>query len=76
MVWKKSQVLVILITADHRLTPPSLQVVEVKPATDRPAKHGGKAQKTAECVVGDETGTILFTARNEQGTFGNNRVYF
>lgn len=25
--------------------------------------------RIAECVVGDETGTIIFTARNEQGIY-------
>ena len=38
------------------------------PEQRRAAKQGGKAQKTVECIVGDETGTILFSARNEQGT--------
>jgi ssDNA-binding replication factor A large subunit len=27
----------------------------------------GQPLKVAECIVGDETGTIVFTARNEQG---------
>jgi hypothetical protein len=44
-----------------------VQVIEVNPIVERAAKQGGKAQKTAECVVGDETGTIVFSARNEQG---------
>ncbi|KAF7150297.1 hypothetical protein RHSIM_Rhsim02G0133700 [Rhododendron simsii] len=29
-------------------------------------KGGGGQARIAECLVGDETGTILFTARNEQ----------
>lgn len=28
-----------------------------------------RQMRIAECLVGDETGTILFTARNEQGIF-------
>lgn len=28
-----------------------------------------RQMKIAECLVGDETGTIIFTARNEQGSF-------
>jgi hypothetical protein len=27
-----------------------------------------KPTKIAECLIGDETGCVLFTARNEQGT--------
>lgn len=46
-----------------------LQVVEVKPVIERAAKQGGKTQKIAECVLGDETGTVIFSARNEQGRF-------
>jgi ssDNA-binding replication factor A large subunit len=46
-----------------------LQVVEVKPVIERAAKQGGKIQKIAECLLGDETGTIIFSARNEQGKF-------
>lgn len=30
-------------------------------------KGGGGQARIAECLIGDETGTILFTARNEQG---------
>lgn len=28
--------------------------------------NNGKTMKVAECTVGDDTGTILFSARNEQ----------
>lgn len=44
------------------LTGPSCQVV-----VDRPRGPKGQPLKVAECIVGDETGTIVFTARNEQG---------
>jgi len=31
-------------------------------------RAGSSASKVAECLVGDETGVIVFAARNEQGT--------
>lgn len=34
----------------------------------RPDGPQVRQMRIAECLVGDETGTILFTARNEQGT--------
>jgi len=46
-----------------------LQVVEVRPVIERAAKQGSKIHKIAECVLGDESGTIIFSARNEQGKF-------
>lgn len=48
--------------------PPASQVMEAKIVVDRPTR-GPKGQplKVAECIVGDETGCIVFTARNEQG---------
>lgn len=33
---------------------------------DKPARGALKPQRVAECTVGDETGCILLTARNEQ----------
>lgn len=33
----------------------------------RAASHRLRNTRIAECLIGDETGTILFTARNEQG---------
>lgn len=47
--------------------PLCLQVVDSKVVVDKPARGPLKPQKVAECTVGDETGTILLTARNEQG---------
>ncbi|CAI0468784.1 unnamed protein product [Linum tenue] len=35
----------------------------------RAASQRLRNTRIAECLVGDETGTILLTARNEQGTF-------
>lgn len=34
----------------------------------RPDGPQVRQMRIAECLVGDESGTILFTARNEQGT--------
>ncbi|KAH7623822.1 hypothetical protein Ndes2526B_g01070 [Nannochloris sp. 'desiccata'] len=50
-------------TSGHTLV---VKVVEVKPVIERAAKQGGKIQKIVECVLGDETGTVIFSARNEQ----------
>ena len=47
--------------------PCCLQVVDAKVVVDKPARGPLKPQKVAECTVGDETGVILLTARNEQG---------
>jgi replication factor A1 len=55
----------------HTLT---VKVVSSAPVVARgrvgggPAAVGGsRPTRIAECLVGDETGAILFTARNEQG---------
>lgn len=32
--------------------------------------------RVAECLIGDETGTIVFTARNEQGMVGNEPFFY
>ena len=41
-----------------------LQVVDAKVVVNKP---GRVPQKIAECTIGDDTGVIVFTARNEQG---------
>lgn len=41
----------------------SAQLVLEKGRPDAPIRQ----MRIAECLVGDETGTILFTARNDQG---------
>lgn len=45
----------------------STTVLSKKPRN--PTFRGAQNQNTkiAECLIGDETGTILFTARNDQG---------
>ena len=45
-----------------------VQVVDAKIVLHRPPNRTGSAGTVvAECLVGDETGVIVFTARNEQG---------
>lgn len=33
---------------------------------ERPGRSGAKPQKITECLVGDETATVVFSARNEE----------
>ncbi|RID58678.1 hypothetical protein BRARA_F01957 [Brassica rapa] len=43
---------------------------ELRPGTNgggRPSGPQARQMRIAECVVGDETGIIIFTARNDQG---------
>ncbi|KAJ3695242.1 hypothetical protein LUZ60_000619 [Juncus effusus] len=49
-------------TMGHTLT---AKVVASKPVAGKAAPNS-RAAKIAECLVGDETGCIMFTARNEQ----------
>ncbi|PSS10217.1 Nucleic acid-binding, OB-fold protein [Actinidia chinensis var. chinensis] len=44
----------------------STTVVQRKGNSNSHLGRGGGGQSLAECLVGDETGTILFTARNDQ----------
>jgi replication factor A1 len=50
-----------------------LKVLSAKPvAVHKPRETGGFRQaqapmRLAECIVGDDTGVVVFTARNEQG---------
>jgi len=43
-----------------------VKVVEAKVVMDRAKGPRGAPLKLAECIVGDETGSIVFTAKNEQ----------
>ena len=48
--------------------PRAPQVLDApKTVVDKPARAGVRPQKIMECLVGDASGVILFTARNEQG---------
>lgn len=45
-----------------------VQVVDAKTVVDRPGgRSGSSPARVAECLVGDETGVIVFSAKNEQG---------
>jgi replication factor A1 len=49
-----------------------VKVVSANPVPGRvrpgaPTSSSARMPRIAECVVGDETGSIIFTARNEQG---------
>jgi replication factor A1 len=50
-------------THGHTLT---ARVIAVRTVLDKPSTHLGRT-RVAECLVGDSTGTVLVTARNEQG---------
>jgi len=44
------------------------QVLEAKLVQDKQVRGGGRGpQRLAECLVGDASGTVVFTAKNEQG---------
>jgi len=43
------------------------QVLEAKVVVDRPKGAKSEGTKISECLVGDKTGCIIFSARNEQG---------
>lgn len=53
-------------TTGHTLTVIVLSSKTVL-AKGRSVSHHLRQTRIAECVVGDDTGTIVFTARNEQG---------
>ncbi|KAG6758983.1 hypothetical protein POTOM_035446 [Populus tomentosa] len=55
-------------TGGHTLT---VKVVSAKMVLQKGRADGpqGRQMKIAECLVGDETGLIIFTARNDQGIF-------
>jgi replication factor A1 len=42
------------------------RVITARTILDKPSPHVGRS-RLAECLVGDQTGTVLFTARNDQG---------
>lgn len=51
----------------------TVKVVESNPVTPATRKNGSltrpfRTHRIAECLIGDDTGCILFTARNDQGT--------
>ncbi|KAL6607737.1 hypothetical protein ACP70R_040800 [Stipagrostis hirtigluma subsp. patula] len=50
-------------THGHNLV---IKVVDSKMIVQRGRGEGGRQMRIAECLVGDETGIIVFTARNDQ----------
>lgn len=63
-------------TNGHTLTVKVVSSTTVKSNAAGGGRRGGRASmslnprapaRIAECLVGDETGTIIFTARNDQG---------
>lgn len=58
------------VTSGHTLTVKVVSATPV-PARARPGPPtiaaSSRPQRIAECLVGDETGAIVFTARNDQG---------
>lgn len=59
-------------TGGHTLT---AKVISAKSVLHKGSGAGPRATKISECLIGDETGVILFTARNEQG-MGRIRLIF
>jgi replication factor A1 len=56
----------------RRQTVHPAQVIEAKVVLTRAKGPKGNELKVAECLVGDESGIIVFTARNEQGKRNRN----
>jgi replication factor A1 len=52
--------------------PHPAQVIEAKVVLTRAKGPKGNELKVSECLVGDESGIIVFTARNEQGKRNRN----
>lgn len=42
-------------------------MIESKPIPSGARGRSGAPMRMSECLVGDETGVVIFTARNEQG---------
>lgn len=43
------------------------QVVEAKLVATRQGRQGSQPTRIAECLVGDDSGVMVLTARNDQG---------
>ncbi|KAG6793818.1 hypothetical protein NC652_004071 [Populus alba x Populus x berolinensis] len=52
-------------TGGHTLTVKVLNSIAVLPK-GRSVSHHHRQSRIAECLIGDDTGSIIFTARNEQ----------
>lgn len=55
-------------TSGHNVT---VKIVSTKMVLQKGPGDGPQARqmRISECVVGDETGIVVFTARNDQGTY-------
>lgn len=51
-------------TSGHNLT---VKVLSSNIKKGRSVSQNLRQTRIAECIIGDETGTIIFTARNDQG---------
>lgn len=62
-------------TIGHTLT---VKVLSSTPVLQkgRSVSHRIRQTRIAECVVGDETGTIVFTARNDQGIMQSLSLFY
>ena len=47
-----------------------MQVTDAKVVVNRPKGPKGNGLRVAECLVGDQTGIIVLTVKNEQGKQG------
>ena len=56
-------------TGGHTLTVMVLNFNTVLQKDRRSVSQHLRQTRIAECLIGDETGTIVFTARNDQGSF-------
>ena len=54
-------------TSGHNVT---VKIVSTKMVLQKGRSDGPQARqmRISECIVGDETGVVVFTARNDQGT--------
>lgn len=46
---------------------PMLQVIDARTVLDRAPRPNVRVQRVVECLVADQSGAIVFAARNEQG---------
>lgn len=45
-------------------------MIDAKTVVDRPKGPKGGGSKIAECIVGDQTASIVYTAKDDQGAWG------
>ncbi len=52
----------------------AVKVVDTKLVVDRPKGPRGPGTKVAECIIGDSTAAIVFSARDDQGALRVHRL--